>query len=554
MKTPKPLLIMLLLTWQLTSTAQVQWYQNQDAHNAPPNGTAGVSVQPFTANSFVACYQWSIVNDQFTWKISKSHINGAEQKSIFFSGTTSQLQVKAGKRNALYVMESNFPLGQSAVYTLYKLDTNLVIKAQREISFPNDFSIFNMNAFEIDGNDNIYLAGDGQYPVGPGFRPASFVIKSDNNLGIKWSHMDSVQTSYTRLHVDSRYNVWVIADFYTSFPDITIHKFSASGQVLQTKTVTLDGGRYTLLSAMDEDDNLLIYGGKFTSDTEQGIYIAKISRLTGQIVYNKTYFNSLATQLYDLRMDGHGWIYSLVSQYSGPNKQLSRVSRINSDNGNIFWSRSFLYSQDSCDLFKIVMSSNDQFYVVGEKRYHDILSRGFAMKMKKNGQTDGNFSGPDSVHFQRSHWLIDGITDRNNQLIAIGSTDGVDTTSFETLYLHSFAVKFGQQNNNSHDSRCDDRFAANTTGDLTMENVPAKAKASLYPNPASTNLIVVNPAVSEYDQLLVYSFQGGLVLQQNMSASAAAIDVSRWSSGAYLLVLRSSATKKEQSLRFVIAR
>lgn len=548
MKKPKPVLLLQLLLLQISLSAQVQWYQSQDGNNPPPNGTVGTSVQSLTSHSFLACYQWRINNDQFTWKISKSHTNGTEQRTFFITGTTAQVEVKTGHRNAVYVFERNFPLGQNAEYTIYKLDTNLNIRSQRNIDFPNSFNIFNMNAFELDQDDNLYFAGDGQYPNGPGFSPASFVMKTDKNLVTRWSRMDSTQTCYSRLNIDRLGYVWMIADFYTFFPDIYISKIAPNGQLVRTTTLHTDAGRYNLLSTFDNNDNLLIYGGKFVGDTAQAVFLYKISRLTGRAQYSKTYFTSIATQLYDWKVDHHGDIFSLVSQYSGPGNQLCKISSINSENGNIRWNKSFKYAQDSCNLFKLVMNEGERFYAVGEKRYHDILSRGFALRMKKNGQSEGNYIAPDSVAFQRSHWLSDGITDGNDQLISIGNTDDLDTITYQSSYFRSFAVKFGGNKNDNHNCNNDNAMApVNPAEETTL------SKLVVYPNPVQNQLAVVNLTPNEYDRLAVYSIQGALVLQSSISGTSAKMDVTALKNGVYLVVLRSSLTQKEKSATFVLS-
>jgi hypothetical protein len=148
MKIFKPLLFIQLLLLQFTLSAQVQWYQNQDGNNQYPNGTSAISVQPFTTSSFIACYLWTINNDEYTWKISKTNMNGNEEKTFFVSGTTAQVEVKAGKNNTIYVLKKNYQIGQNPEYIVYKLDGNFVIKAQKTISFPNGFNIINLNAFE----------------------------------------------------------------------------------------------------------------------------------------------------------------------------------------------------------------------------------------------------------------------------------------------------------------------------------------------------------------------------------------------------------------------
>ncbi len=75
MKTPKPIILLLLLTMQLMVSAQIQWYQNQDSNNPAPYGTVANTVQLFTSSTFIASYLWRSENEMNTWKISKGNIN-----------------------------------------------------------------------------------------------------------------------------------------------------------------------------------------------------------------------------------------------------------------------------------------------------------------------------------------------------------------------------------------------------------------------------------------------------------------------------------------------
>jgi Secretion system C-terminal sorting domain len=554
MKMAKPLLLLQLLLLQLILSAQVQWYQNQDGNSLPPNGTTGVSLQALTTHSFVACYQWTIHNDDYTWKISKSHINGTEQRTFFITGPSAQVEIKVGQHYSIYVLERSFPFGQNTAYTVYQLDSNLNIKAQRDIAFPNSFNVFNMNAFELDNAGNVYFAGDGQYPDGPGFRPASFVLKTDKNLVTQWSRMDSTQTSFTRLHIDRWGQVLVIADFYSFFPDVRLTRISPNGKHAQTTTIHTNAGRFNLFSTLDDDENLLLYGGKFIGDTAQAMYLYKVSHLNGRIIYSKTHFTSAGSQLNDLKVDGHGNIFCLVSQYFGPGNQVARISRINSYNGNISWNRSFSYAEDSCNLFKLVMNENDQFYAVGEKKRRDIFSRGFAVRLKRNGQSDGNYTGPDSVAFQRSHWLVDGIIDRNNQLIALGNTNDLDTITSQSSYFRSFAVRFGTNNNNNHNNNNDCNSARRGEDIPVAEESNLNNPLVIYPNPVQNQLIVANLPAGEYDRMVVYSLQGGRLLQQSINGMTARMNVTALPNGTYLLVLHSNASSKEKSIKFVVSR
>lgn len=552
MKTPKPILILSLLLSQLAAFTQVQWYQNQDGNNQPPNGTVGSSVYPLTNHSFIACYLWAVNQDDYTWKISKSHINGTEQRSFFITGTTTVVEAKAGRNDAVYVLKRDFPIGQNAAYILYKLDSNLVVKALRNISFPNNFNIFNLNVFELDRNNNIYVAGDGQFPDGPGFSPASFVFKSDKNLNPKWCYMDSTQTSFTRLHIDRNGNVQVIADFYTFFPDIHLNKINSNGQLVNTKTIQTDAGRYSLLSGLDDDDNLFLYGGKSSGETDQAMYLYKIAHNNGRVLFRKTLFTAPVTQLNDLKIDKNGNIFTLVTQYTSPNGQLCKISRINSTTGTISWNLPFNYSTDSCNLSKIVMDDNDRFYAVGEKRSCTYFSKGFAIRINKSGHTDRIMGGPDSVSYQRTHYLVDGITDNNNRLIAIGNTNDYDTLTYSSTYYRSFAVRFGVSNGCSIPLSKGEVVAETTAPVQESETVIVTNKTVIFPNPVQNQLTVSKILTEEFDRMAVYNMQGMLQQQQTFNNSIAKMDVTGLQDGVYLLILHSSSTGKEKSIKFVV--
>jgi hypothetical protein len=550
MKSPNPLLLLLLLILlQLTLTAQVQWYQNQDGNNAPPYGTVAVSAQSLTKNSFVAAYLWSTNNDQNTWKIAKSHINGAEQRCFFITGVSSQVEFKVGHKNSIYVFERSFTPEFIPQYFVYKLDTNLNVLNQRAIEFPNGFSIFNVNAFELDLSDNLYFAGDGQYPDAGNLLPASFVMKANKNLITQWSRMDSAAASYTRVHINRQGFVGVINDYFTFYPDIKVKIFTPNGQYSFGATIKVDPARYSLYSILDEDENLLLYGGKMVNDTTQALYLSKISRWNGRVIYSKTLFASPSTTLLDLKLDKRGDVYSVVQQFFTDGSQFSKVSRINSHNGGIVWNKTFRYSHDSCNLFKLVLDESDRFYVVGEKRNNNVFSKGYSLRIKKNGWDDGSYTSPDSVGFQKSHWLSDGLADQNHQLIAIGSTQDLDPVTGANSYFRSFAVRFGKNN------RCDgdERESAEAQG-TPLAEIETNPKVMLYPNPVRDQLNISNLNPEEYQKLVVYNLQGALIAEQAIQGNYARVDVSKLTDGVYIVALRSSSMKKEKSMKFIIKR
>ncbi|MGQ0738683.1 MAG: T9SS type A sorting domain-containing protein [Bacteroidota bacterium] len=550
MKTPRPLLLLQLLLLQFTLTAQVQWYQNQDGSNPPPYGTYASSVQSFNSHSFIACYQWQVNNDEYTWKISKTQTNGAELRTFFVSGIMASAEVRIRKNNSVYVLKRSYPYGQNPEYTVYRLNSNFDILAQRTITFPGEYAIINLNAFEIDDDGNVYFAGDGQYPDGPGFGFSSFVLKTNKNLVNRWSRMDSVQTSYTRLHVDDHQWVTVVEDFYTSYPAVKIIRINASGTAAVTTTIVPDTGRFSLFSMLDNNNHLLLYGGKMVNDTVQAIYLCRVSRFTGNVLLRKTLFAAPGTQLCDMKMDNQGRLFSLVIQYY-PGQQLTKISRINPGNGQLLWNRSLRFDVDSCQLGRLVVTDPNRFYAVGEKRSGSYFARGYALRLKKNGQLNGHLTAPDSVAWQRYHTLSDGIMDNNGQLIAVGNTNDFDTITYSSSYYRAFAVRYDENCNNNRTAR--EETSAETNAQ-TGEKEILTEKLHLYPNPVQNQLLISNMNPEEYDRIAVYNMQGALVLQQKVTTTTARLDMSSFAEGVYVLLFRSSASLKEKTIKFVVSR
>ena len=136
------------------------------------------------------------------------------------------------------------------------------------------------------------------------------------------------------------------------------------------------------------------------------------------------------------------------------------------------------------------------------------------MRIKKNGQFDGNFPSPDSVAFQRSHWLADGIMDNNNKLIAIGNTSDFDTTTYSNNYFRSFAIRFGATpNNNCYSGRlgsCNEALPEEelVTDEAEEERMQLTTKLVIYPDPVQNQLNVTNIGPEDFDRVFVYNMQG----------------------------------------------
>ena len=550
MKAPKPLLLALLLCLQHLLVAQVQWYQNQDGNNPAPYGTYASSIQPFTGSTFIACYQWQVQNDEYSWKISKTLNNGTETKTFMLSGIMANAEVRVKKNHSVYVLKRSYPYGQTPEYSFFRLNSNLEVVAQRTLVFPGDYAVINLNAFEIDEDGNVYMAGDGQYPDGPGFIPASFVMKTNKDFVTRWCRMDTVQTSYVRLHVDSRQRVLVIGDFYTSYPEVKVIRINRLGTVASSSSIVPDAARFSLYSMLDRNDHLLLYGGKMLNDTTQAAYLCRVSGSSGNLLYRKTFHVAPATQLNDLRIDHSGKLFSLATLYF-PNEIQTKISRLNPSNGQFIWNRSLSFNTDSCQFTKLVMNQSDRFYAVGEKKSAGYFAKGFALRMKKSGQTDGNLPSPDSVAWQRYHTLVDGFIDSDQELIAIGNTNDFDTTTYSSTYFRAFAARY---NSRQCHQKTEKETVPETTAITETTGTETGLRLQLFPNPATDQLNISGINPEEFDKVYIYNMQGAAVINQKMPGTAVKLDISRLTDGVYLLVLRSSATLREKTVKFLVQR
>lgn len=528
--------------------AQVQWYQNQDGQNHVPDGTFAGSVKSFTTNTFVACYRWQTSGDQYTWKISKSNQGGTELKTFLLSGTTAAVEIKANRNGTVYALKRDYPLGQNPVYVIYKLNSNLEVMSQYTINLPGGFIINTLNAFETDADANIYIAGDGQYPDGPGYSPASFFTRLDRNLSIRWTKMQPGTTSFTQVKVDPSGRVWLIEDYYSFFPDVYIRKYSANGILLLKDTISTSPLRYDLSSQTDGDGNLYLYGNSGVGDTAQGMYLYKLNRTNGQPLYSKTLLPAPGFQLFDLLIDNNDRIFTSAWRYLNTGGQETNISRINAGTGNITWSQHLSYEQDSLLLYKLV-DANDKVYGIGEKRCGAFLSRGQGVSFRKTGQQEAVINGPDSTQSSKSHTLVDGIATINGSLVTIGNTTELDMQTFNSNYYRAFAVSL---NNN----RCFDRNTTNTfaKGAETEGPVPATPGITVYPNPVSDYFNITGLSDGGYNRVTLYNMLGEQVLQQNISGNTVRLDAGNLKAGTYLATLSSGTTQLQKTIKVIVSR
>lgn len=544
MKTPKPLTLLFILL-PLCMTAQRSWYQQQDG-GLQPSGTYAAQIISLTRNAVAALYLYKMDNDQFTWKLSKTTKNGTEQSNLFVNGEWANAEIRKGYRQTIYLLLRTFPFASDPQYTVYKLDSSLHILAQRSVSFPNGFSIYNLNAFETDDNGNVYLAGDGQFPDGPGYTPASFVIKTDRNLNDRWSRVDTVQTSYTRLHINRNGNILLVEDFYTFFPDIRVQQLNTAGQRIRQTTYATDPGRLSIATILDRDDNLLVYGAKEEAGY-QSFYLNKIARTNGNIVYRKNWFPATGTWLNDFKLDEEGMAYALLGQYTATGPQC-RIARIQPRTGNLFWTKSFSFVQDSCELIGIVPAA-DKVFLLGNRKSGNFFSKGYYMELTDQGQRKTAEASPDSVLYGLNHRLITGVAVDDGKFIALGNTCDLDTLTGISSFNKAFAFSPGRTRN-EHDHDCDDHRNQFT------QPQPEKIIPVIYPSPAINSVNITHPELTKFSRVILTDLWGHPLAMSTTGGTTVHFDLSRYAAGTYVLKLQSAnpARTADQQLFFTIRR
>ncbi len=552
MKFIRPLLPALLCILFMQAGAQLQWYQNQNGPNQYPSGTMPTSILPYTSNSFLSLYLWSTdANNNFTWKISRSSLGGAEEKTYYISGRFPQVQIKTASNGNIYALERSFPPASGAGTPIFKLDANLMLKGQRTISLPGGFTIYNINGFAADDESNIYLAGDG---ATQDQSPASFVIKSGSNLLTRWNRIDTIATSFSQLQVDHHGTVWLVEDFYSFYPDIHLRSINSYGTGEHVYIVTTSPGRQSISSQLDAMDNLLLYGNETDSTGAYDIYLYKFNTFNKRIAYRTNFFSSQYVYVNDLKQDDAGNIFGLFTWYNSSWEQTSRITAIHPYTGNVTWSQDFSYTQDSIILNKLAVSRGNLIYGIGQQSLNLNFTRGFAVRIRKWGAAAGNLQGPDSVGFNKMHYLLDGIADRNNQLISVGATNDLDPVTMMSTYSRAFAGRY----NDAPLGRSAGSQTETTDQPLSTEETIVETTAPetlhVYPNPAKDQITVTGKDLASYSRLSVMDGKGHPVWQQNLNGSSPTINVSALPNGTYTVWLASANGVMQKGLRFVVSR
>ena len=148
------------------------------------------------------------------------------------------------------------------------------------------------------------------------------------------------------------------------------------------------------------------------NDSVQAAFLCKLPANAGSLHFRKTIHTAPSSLMNDIRIDPGGRMFGLATLYF-PDEIETRITRINPSNGQFIWNKKISFRADSCQFSKLIVDQSDRFYAVGDKKSGAYFAKGFALRMKKNGQTDGQLPAPDSAAFQRVHDIFEGQSVNN---------------------------------------------------------------------------------------------------------------------------------------------
>jgi len=113
---------------------------------------------------------------------------------------------------------------------------------------------------------------------------------------------------------------------------------------------------------------------------------------------------------------------------------------------------------------------------------------------------------------------------------------------------------FFQISANAQIQRYDYQDSKSSNSVFEGETILNNQQSQVCISQGNSQLIFTNNYIDKYDKLVIYNMQGGVVIKQSITGNAARIDVSVLIERVYLLVLRSSSTMKEKSMKMVVSR
>ncbi|MEP7277936.1 MAG: T9SS type A sorting domain-containing protein [Bacteroidota bacterium] len=170
--------------------------------------------------------------------------------------------------------------------------------------------------------------------------------------------------------------------------------------------------------------------------------------------------------------------------------------------------------------FKITLSGNsDVAFVAYNTRSLNLLSSLLPVKLN-------NFSGKEIDHQVQLNWqTLDEVN--SDAFVVERSSNGTQFTTIDNVpaaghaNIYTFTDKIPANGNNYYRLRMVDKDGKAEYSKIIVVNCAANtASLSLYPNPASSYIVINHPFAGNNEQIRLISLQGNLVLQQKINPSS----------------------------------
>lgn len=328
------------------------------------------------------------------------------------------------------------------------------------------------------------------------------VIKFDSKGDTSWSKLygDSQNNTPCGLILTSDSSIFISGYNKNAYEQGFILKLNKQGDSIYYKTNDWSTSENRFNSLIETGDNgSVIVVGQLNND----VYIAKYNN-TGDTVWTKQYGGSSTDVAYSItRTNDNSFLVVGSSYIPGDLYTESYVLKIN-QLGDTIWTKKFGGDYYHDIAYSIDSLSDNRFIITGE---HNSVFGGEV--------TNGFYS------------IIDSEGDILSTQI-YRPTENAIFSSATTATDNSYQI-LGKQGNNLLLMRTN-----NEGGFYTSLKYVAKLDFIIYPNPAENNIILKN-LPSDLCNLEIYNINGQLVLSERINSNLNEIDISKLTSGIYMI-------------------
>lgn len=228
------------------------------------------------------------------------------------------------------------------------------------------------SAMVIDGDDNLFVAGDGLVAEEPGAGEGSrFIVKYDAQGVQQWARQfEEEELERPRAVLgDGHGGVYVVGRIQVNRPtervyDLHVTRFDAAGAQLWSRRTPLEDASIAA-AAIDADNNIHVLGTNEDESVKPDPFLIKLDGEAG-VLWRTQFDVEPLTEGHVVALDGQGHAYVAGRQFlkktSGDWGDVGFVSKL-SPTGELMWIESF--EEPWIDTMVGIMAEEDRVHVVG---------------------------------------------------------------------------------------------------------------------------------------------------------------------------------------------